>query len=223
MTLEPALKKLLACTEDNDYGKWTYSPSGTPLRIFENDFLEKCTKTNLRIIATSHSILILISMSSCLWVGIPNNAYMYLLLGIIFWGMFEYYAHRYIFHFIPSSEFGNRVHFMIHGLHHKVPSDVERLLIPLPVGLAIGVIFIVTHTFLFGVHGCMFAIGFVFGYLVYDLTHYSIHAYNFDFFIFQYFKKRHHFHHYDENGKESNFAISLFAIPWDIVNNTDKN
>lgn len=55
-----------------------------------------------------------------------------LAMGVALWSLLEYCLHRWLFH-IDTSKFGWKVHtmhFLLHGLHHKVPFDSHRLVFP---------------------------------------------------------------------------------------------
>ena len=43
--------------------------------------------------------------------------------GFAFWTLAEYWLHRTVFHFEGESAFAKRVHFLIHGVHHKWPHE----------------------------------------------------------------------------------------------------
>ena len=38
--------------------------------------------------------------------------------GIIAWSAAEYFLHRFVFHYHPTSKWGQRVHFIVHGRWH---------------------------------------------------------------------------------------------------------
>ena len=39
----------------------------------------------------------------------------------------EYLLHRFVFHRVPSGYWGITAHFLLHGVHHKLPADPGRL------------------------------------------------------------------------------------------------
>lgn len=58
---------------------------------------------------------------------------MFLILsGIVCWTLLEYTLHRWVFHLNIKNQnrFMCTFHFMLHGLHHKVPFDPLRLVFP---------------------------------------------------------------------------------------------
>lgn len=65
--------------------------------------------------------------------------------GIFLWTFAEYFIHRWIFHMDVNtdSRFACtfQLHFLIHGLHHKVPFDSDRLVFPLVPATIMTIIF----------------------------------------------------------------------------------
>ncbi|KEP61557.1 UNVERIFIED_CONTAM: cytochrome b5 family heme/steroid binding domain-containing protein [Hammondia hammondi] len=103
-----------------------------------------------------------------------------LLVGFASWSLIEYLMHRFLFHF-PESELPDLrvvrvVHFLLHAVHHFLPLDPLRLVVPpaLFVALASGVyaffsLFLPQWSVRAGWPGGML------GYIAYDLIHYSTH------------------------------------------------
>jgi len=55
--------------------------------------------------------------------------------GLLLWSLVEYSLHRFVFHIddaLPESGLALTGHFLLHGVHHRVPMDRYRLAIPLP-------------------------------------------------------------------------------------------
>jgi sterol desaturase/sphingolipid hydroxylase (fatty acid hydroxylase superfamily) len=141
--------------------------------------------------------------------------------GLAFWTLSEYLLHRFVFHYEPSSEWGKRVHFLVHGVHHDYPNDSKRLVMP-PLLAAI----LVTPFYgLFRIalgHGVVFYAffaGFLVGYLVYDMTHYAVHHAKLSHPIWIKLKQHHMVHHYQD--PERGFGVS--SKIWDIVFHTMVN
>jgi len=56
-------------------------------------------------------------------------------VGIFLWTLAEYSIHRFLFHLddaLPNVRPLLLVHFLLHGVHHKVPMDRYRLVMPQP-------------------------------------------------------------------------------------------
>ena len=115
-------------------------------RIFKSDFLEFFTKVHFSV----PLFLFVPVIVYCLYQTITLDSFVwYKALGIfvggmIFWTITEYILHRYVFHYHPTSDFGKRMSFIMHGVHHDYPNDSRRLVLPpsLSVPLAIGFFFL---------------------------------------------------------------------------------
>ena len=51
-------------------------------------------------------------------------------LGVLSWSLLEYGFHRFVFHASPRTSLGCAAHFLLHGCHHKAPTDAKRLVFP---------------------------------------------------------------------------------------------
>lgn len=50
-------------------------------------------------------------------------------LGMLYWTLVEYSLHRFVFHMdavMPDWPIALSTHFILHGVHHKVPNDRYR-------------------------------------------------------------------------------------------------
>lgn len=185
-------------------------------RIFQSDFLEMFTKVH---------------WSVPLWVFIPVIAYFLYrswfvlglgwplilgmaLLGVFIWTLTEYLLHRFVFHFHPKSRLGRRLLFLFHGVHHDYPNDSMRLVMPPSVSIPLAVLFYLLFRSVFGeVYVAPFFMGFVVGYLCYDMTHYAVHHFNPKLPYFVHLMKYHARHHYQN--PERGFGVSQTF--WDRV------
>lgn len=102
------------------------------------------------------------------------------LSGTLAWSFVEYTFHRFIFHcddwIIPHRYFYT-LHFLIHGIHHFLPMDPYRLVMPptLFTFLALpsyGLFHLLVSSLPFKL--TIFS-GLIVGYVIYDLTHYFLH------------------------------------------------
>ena len=134
--------------------------------------------------------------------------------GIAMWTVVEYVLHRFIFHFEPSSDFGKKIHFLFHGVHHDYPNDSKRLVMPPAISIPLAFFFyfgfglILPGDFLFP-----FFAGLVSGYLVYDMLHYAIHHAHFSGHWWNSIKAHHLKHHFKD--PHSGFGVSTTF--WDVV------
>ena len=134
--------------------------------------------------------------------------------GFVLWTLAEYWLHRLFFHWQPPGKWGERMHFLVHGVHHKWPRDKYRLVMPPAVSISLYFIFLGIWYVVLGnrwVWG--FESGFVAGYMFYDLTHYYIHHVNPTTEYGRRLKKNHMLHHFKDHG--SRFAVS--NIVWDKI------
>lgn len=135
--------------------------------------------------------------------------------GVLFWTLMEYFIHRYIFHYEPKSDFGKRLHFLAHGIHHDYPKDPMRLVMPPVISIPLAFIF---YGFFWLVVGSLytapFYAGFVFGYLAYDMIHYATHHFSLkETKAGLWVKHFHSLHHY----QDENYAFGVSSPLWDYV------
>ncbi|MFZ9717892.1 MAG: hypothetical protein ACO3BD_00925 [Chitinophagaceae bacterium] len=113
-------------------------------RIFRNRYLEILTKTHPVVIMVMYVPLIIISVYySAIHYEISSLRIFYLFIaGMFSWSLFEYLAHRYVFHFLSESDMGRRLVYVLHGNHHQYPRDKQRLFMPpVPSVLIAGILF----------------------------------------------------------------------------------
>src|SRR5690606_1148757 len=139
-------------------------------------------------------------------------------IAMLSWTLFEYFAHRYLFHYEAESKLGQRIVYIFHGNHHEYPRDRMRLFMPpVPSVIFAGVVFAAIWglSYLFtgtGNYAFIFFPGFVIGYLIYVSAHYAIHAFPPPRGL-KALWRNHHLHHYKY--PEKGFGVS--STFWDIV------
>jgi len=142
------------------------------------------------------------------------NFFSYTALGICVWTFTEYVLHRFVFHWMPPGKFGARMHFIFHGVHHDYPSDSKRLVMVPTVSIPLALLFYLLFRVLLGpVNVAPFFVGFLTGYLFYDMTHYAIHHYNFKSKFWLKLKQHHMLHHYHD--MHNGFGVS--SAFWDLI------
>ena len=100
------------------------------------------------------------------------------LAGCATWPFLEYFLHRFLFHLEPMSgnEFLIRLHFTMHGQHHKAPFDPYHLVFPpAPAALIAITIYSIFSLFLPACIMKGWFAGTALGYVTYDLIHYYLH------------------------------------------------
>jgi len=137
-----------------------------------------------------------------------------ILLGYFIWTLIEYFGHRYLFHFEFPGRFGARIHFLIHGVHHVHPNDPLRLVMPALLSGPIMAIALAVTTLLFGLPlAYPVLMGFIIGYLAYDMTHFYLHHAEPKTRIGLAMRRAHMLHHFRDHSR--GFGVS--APWWDHV------
>lgn len=140
----------------------------------------------------------------------------YGLVGFFLWTLTEYLLHRFVFHYKPTSHFGKKIIYLLHGAHHDAPNDLKRLVFPVTVSipLAAGVFYLfeLYHWSNSGYHYICFAT-FILGYLCYDMIHYASHAVNSNNKFFGRMKKNHMTHHF----QNPNGSFGVSSRLWDKI------
>lgn len=105
----------------------------------------------------------------------------YWMFGLGLWTLIEYGLHRGLFHlddWLPDNRVALTLHFLLHGIHHYLPMDRLRLVMPPTLFLALATPFWKLAHFLFAYDwnaATAVFCGGIFGYVCYDLTHYFLH------------------------------------------------
>ncbi|KAF4824653.1 Ceramide very long chain fatty acid hydroxylase SCS7 [Colletotrichum tropicale] len=141
-------------------------------------------------------------------------------LGFFLWSLIEYILHRFLFHldkWLPDNRVGITMHFLLHGIHHYLPMDKYRLVMPptLFVVLATPFYKLAHWVFSYSWHAATAVYcGGIFGYICYDLTHYFLHHQNLPLW-YKELKKYHLQHHFLDYelgfGVTSRFWDSIFG------------
>jgi sterol desaturase/sphingolipid hydroxylase (fatty acid hydroxylase superfamily) len=186
------------------------------LPMFENKFLERLTRIHYSVPLFLFIPVILYCLFRSIFIdhlgALPIVGYF--LLGLFVWTLTEYVMHRFVFHWMPPGKFGERLHFIFHGVHHDYPSDSKRLVMVPTVSIPLAALFFFLFKFLIGgVLVFPFFTGFLLGYLFYDMTHYAIHHYNFKSKFWLDLKHHHMLHHY----KDMNNGYGVSSKFWDMI------
>ena len=186
------------------------------VRMFENKIMEAMSRVHpavpliIYLPLVTYFLYLSISTYSVSFV----NIFFLVVAGIFVWSFIEYVLHKYIFHFDAKSEFGKKIHFIFHGVHHDYPSDSRRLVMPPSVSIPLAALFYFIFMYLVGgVYVLPFFSGFIIGYLFYDLTHYAIHHFNMHNKFWLEIKNHHMLHHYHDQDKGYGVSSPL----WDLV------
>lgn len=224
------------------YLEWVHTPYTIPYtkfgmtqaRIFKTNFMERFTYTRWYVIP-----LIWIPIAMYFWSFYLKSVYdLYnpitfikcftlLQTGIMLWSFIEYSVHRFAFHIdekLPDINIVLKLHFLLHGIHHKIPNDPYRLVMP---PALMGILTYIGYNFfkkliLFWLPGEMFKSIFgsvIFGYIMYDMMHYSEHHFkSSDKSYFGVMRRYHMKHHFMTKGYQKGFGISNKL--WDYIFDT---
>ncbi|HEV2830490.1 MAG TPA: sterol desaturase family protein [Hanamia sp.] len=192
------------------------SNSTESVRMFKSNFMESLSKVHFTVplIIYVPAICYFIYKSFSLQVGLLFFL-LYFLCGLMVWTITEYLLHRYIFHFEPKSEWGKRIHFIFHGVHHDYPQDTKRLVMPPSASIPLAILFYLLFSLFFQNKSYLLAFfaGFITGYLLYDMLHYAIHHHNFKSPLMKKLKVHHMLHHYADPAK----GYGVSSVLWDII------
>jgi sterol desaturase/sphingolipid hydroxylase (fatty acid hydroxylase superfamily) len=184
--------------------------------MFENDFLERFSRINpvtIFVVWVPVILALLYRSWSRHELTLAPTAGLFA-VGVLVWTFCEYVLHRWVFHWMEDSPRGRRIHFLLHGVHHDFPNDKDRLVMPLPTSIPLGVLFYLAF---YATVGTVFAeplfAGMVLGYLVYDGTHYAVHHFKQTTRLGRYVKRHHMLHHHMDH--DGGFGVS--SPLWDVV------
>lgn len=151
-------------------------PLSASPRIFENPILDKLSRVHWTVpLVVYLPVVALLGIASLRSFSLPlvlGPA----ALGYFLWTLTEYLGHRFLFHYEFPGAIGARIHYLIHGVHHVHPNDPLRLVMPVLLSAPIMLIAHGVARLLFGMPlGYPVLMGFVVGYIGYDMVHYHVH------------------------------------------------
>jgi sterol desaturase/sphingolipid hydroxylase (fatty acid hydroxylase superfamily) len=183
------------------------------IRLFRNDHLERMTLISPRVFALSWFIILPLIAWSGWGTATPWVATGLAAAGLLVWTVFEYAMHRYLFHWESDIRLARWLVYLIHGNHHESPNDPLRGLMPLGVSIPVCGLLWLAFVGLMGPAGSWLLLGFMTGYVAYDVIHYACHQWPMRSPLGMHFKRHHMRHHYvDEHANYSISAIFLDRI-----------
>ncbi|KAF9438876.1 fatty acid alpha-hydroxylase [Entomortierella beljakovae] len=207
------------------YMKQVHIPRHLPYsaRVFESDFLEVFSRTPwwlvpilwLPVVSLMFSMAINGEASEG---ALPiERAFTVFVGGVLTWSLAEYSIHRFLFHvddLLPDSTYSNVAHFLLHGIHHYLPMDRLRLVMPPVLTILIGTpLYMLAHTLFDYFTANALMSGVYFGYICYDMVHYYLHHARVLDFHFKEMKTYHLAHHY----KNYDNGYGITSKVWDRV------
>lgn len=195
----------------------------TPIRIFKSDVLEFFTHITPAVVLIIWTPVIVYFLGRSILDYTGNSIPFYVpagfILGIFIWTFIEYTMHRFVFHFPAKGKTQERIVFMFHGVHHAQPMCKTRLVMPPAVSVPLGFVFFGIYTLVVGiiiqVPWWIYPLfsGSIFGYLAYDMIHYSTHHLPMRSGYAKFLKRYHMQHHY----KTPNQRYGVSTPLWDII------
>jgi dihydroceramide fatty acyl 2-hydroxylase len=192
-------------------------PSRESPPMFESRLIDRFSRTHWSVVPILFVPAALVSFylgTRSDGVSVPMGLLM-VALGGLTWTLVEYWLHRELFHWEPQNAFGKRMHFILHGVHHKWPRDQYRLVMPPAVSIALFFLFSMLWQGLIGRYAWTFHAGFTIGYMFYDIGHYFIHHGHPRTEWFRKLRKHHMVHHSPKLEHEKKFGVSTSL--WDHV------
>lgn len=191
------------------------APQRGELVLFEhNRLLERLSRIRPHTVLAVFLPLMALSafLSLQAGVGIAKTAGLFL-AGALFWSLFEYGFHRFVFHFYPEGPTQTRLQFLMHGVHHQYPHDKDRLVMPITVSIPLAAILLAVFHWVLGSDAWGFFSGFVLGYMLYDMMHYAIHhAQEFRSPLLRRIRAHHFAHHFRDT--RQGFGVSSPFWDW---------
>lgn len=183
--------------------------------MFESDFFEFFS----HIHPWQPPLFFIPIITGSAWIGLREGVGVLASIGMFFaglvvWTLLEYWLHRVVFHYHPTSALGKRLIWLLHGVHHDWPYDKLRLVFPPTLSLPLAALFFMIFTSAVGesLRWPLFS-GLTFGYLSYDMIHYWVHHYSPKSKVGR-FLRRYHLEHHFKN-PDSGYGVSNPL--WDFV------
>jgi len=183
--------------------------------LFESGFLNFFSRVHPAVPA----VVFVPVVAAMEWLGAQDGlslgtALLITLAGLAVWTLTEYWLHRLVFHWEPSFRGGDRLHFIIHGVHHDHPNDKLRLVMPPAVSIPLAALFFAAFALIAGTPAAYPAFaGFILGYLAYDYTHYYLHHAVPRTALGKQLREQHMRHHFQDH----RYGFGVSTPIWDAV------
>ena len=183
--------------------------------MFESHFLDFFSRVHPAVPAI---VFVPVAVAG-VWLGIDRGlgagtTILLFAVGLGIWTLTEYWLHRLLFHWQPKFRGGDRLHFIIHGVHHDHPNDAMRLVMPPAVSVPLAALFLGLYVLVFGTpHAFPAFAGFIFGYLGYDYTHYHVHHHTPKTNLGRRIREQHMRHHFQDH----RYGFGVSSPMWDVV------
>ena len=179
-------------------------------RLFKNSLLDKLSRVHWSTPLLLYVPLVFVLAGLSLKAFDAEAALGAMALGYFIWTLIEYFGHRFLFHCAFPGRLGAKIHFLIHGVHHLHPNDPLRLVMPALLSGPIMLIAYAVVRLVFGLPlGYPVLMGFIIGYLAYDMVHYYVHHGEPGTWAGRTLRRLHMLHHFRDSTR--GFGVS---VPW---------
>ncbi len=184
--------------------------------MFENKLLNRLTQTHI----ATPIVIFFVYAAALLWhTAVATEVSVLAVVGLFFLGTLgftftEYVVHRWVYH--PphgASEGYKEMTYNMHGFHHDYPKDKKRLAMPPILAIVISTVLLLLFRAVLGDYGYAYLAGFVVGYAMYLVVHYTVHMYPPPKNFLKALWVNHAVHHYSKD--EVLFGVSQPL--WDYV------
>lgn len=188
--------------------------------LFRNTWLNRLTRTHIAIPVTLFILYaagLLYYTKTATELGNLTIILMFL-LGVFVFTFAEYAIHRWLYH--PpedASEQYQKFTYTIHGHHHAYPKDKQRLAMPPALAIVIGTLLLFLFELILDQYSFSFLAGFMVGYALYLLVHYSVHIFKAPNNFLKALWINHSIHHYSE---EEEILFGVSTPLWDYIFDT---
>lgn len=198
-------------------GKTGYvSNENISVPIFQNKWMDKLTRSH---IAIPVSLFFLYAAGLLYYTTVATDLTTAQVIGLFFGGtvfftFIEYVVHRWAYH--PgehATESRQKFCYTVHGIHHDYPKDKQRLAMPPAASVLVGTLLLIIFRVVLGEYAFAFLAGFMVGYALYLLVHYSVHIFRMPKNFMKALWVNHSIHHYSP--EEVLFGVS--SPLWDYV------
>ncbi len=193
-----------------------YPKSKGSKQLFENSVLEKLTRTHISvplIIFGVYAGLLLYWNMVHTTISMGTTILLFW-MGFIFFTLFEYLMHRFVFHMDTYSKWREKVQYIIHGVHHEFPKDKQRLAMPPLLSITIATVLLLFFQLIMGDYTFSFLPGFITGYSYYLTVHYLVHAHQPPKNFLKILWVNHSIHHYKE---DEHVLYGVSSPLWDYL------
>ncbi|BEV01878.1 sterol desaturase family protein [Novosphingobium olei] len=177
------------------------------LRLFRSEALERLSVVSLTAFCATWAV----ALPVIAFVGLSTAGFDLLVAplfcaGVLVWSLFEYAMHRFAFHWSSEVAFVRSAVFVLHGNHHVNSNDPLRNLMPPIVSIPIAAAVWGLCVLALGASGTWLFLGFISGYVFYDVIHFGCHQWPMKGRIANVLKRHHMRHHH--GSEAGNFAIT---------------